>query len=94
LSGPRKETLQDFWKMVWSEKIDRMVMITLTMENGKARKLRDMRYAYSNVTVIRSLLYSFHQNSFRMQLKLELKSLNARLSNFNHRFILSHLHYS
>ena len=34
-SGPKDKTIADFWRMVWHEKINRVLMITMVMEDGK-----------------------------------------------------------
>ena len=33
--GPKPETVDDFWLMVWNENISVIAMIVLTVENGK-----------------------------------------------------------
>lgn len=33
--GPKEETLNDFWRMIWQENVDLIVMTTLLREQGK-----------------------------------------------------------
>jgi len=37
-SGPTKESLSDFWKMIWEQNISTIFMLTLWTEKGKVRK--------------------------------------------------------
>ena len=36
-SGPKDKTLTDFWKMIWYEQINRVLMVTMLVENAKVR---------------------------------------------------------
>ena len=44
--GPLKNTVDDFWKMVWEEKCDIIVMLTKAQENGR------VRFIYVNICSI------------------------------------------
>ncbi|KAF0295755.1 Receptor-type tyrosine-protein phosphatase epsilon [Amphibalanus amphitrite] len=37
VEGPKKETKYDFWRMVWQEKVARIVMVTNLVEGGKRK---------------------------------------------------------
>ena len=34
-SGPKKNTIKDFWQMVWQEKVDIIVMVTKLQEDKR-----------------------------------------------------------
>jgi protein tyrosine phosphatase len=34
-AGPKPNTLSDFWRMIWQEKVTDIVMLTNLIENGK-----------------------------------------------------------
>ena len=38
LTGPKPETVNDFWKMVWEQETSVIVMLTQTMEKGKVHE--------------------------------------------------------
>lgn len=40
--GPNPRTLDDFWLMVWQHDVNRIVMITKLVENGKVRATKIM----------------------------------------------------
>lgn len=33
--GPTEETLQDFWRMIWEQEVEYVVMLTNSEEKGK-----------------------------------------------------------
>ena len=35
LTGPKQNTINDFWQMVWQENVTQIVMLTNLMEDGK-----------------------------------------------------------
>jgi protein tyrosine phosphatase len=35
--GPKPQTVDDFWRMVWHEKVSLIVMVANVTENGKVR---------------------------------------------------------
>jgi protein tyrosine phosphatase len=35
LSGPKENTIKDFWQMVWQEKVDIIVMVTKLEEERR-----------------------------------------------------------
>lgn len=34
LSGPKKNTVKEFWQMIWQERVDKIVMVTQLVEGG------------------------------------------------------------
>ena len=37
LAGPTKDMIDDFWRMVWQQKADKIVMLTNLIEMGQVR---------------------------------------------------------
>ena len=37
--GPKKNTIKDFWCMVWQEKVEIIVMVTKLEEDGRVFKI-------------------------------------------------------
>ncbi|XP_052067771.1 receptor-type tyrosine-protein phosphatase S-like [Mytilus californianus] len=42
--GPKRNTLRDFWHMVWQENVCKIVMVTQLEENRKAKEKRKVRH--------------------------------------------------
>ncbi|XP_025097706.1 receptor-type tyrosine-protein phosphatase kappa-like [Pomacea canaliculata] len=54
--GPRENTVEDFWRMVWQEHITQIIMLTSLIEDGKTKCFeywpeRDRSQTYGPVTV-------------------------------------------
>lgn len=39
-SGPRPNTIDDFWRMIWQQNVNLIIMVTSLIENGKVCKRR------------------------------------------------------
>ena len=44
LTGPKQNTVDDFWKMIWQEDVDSIVMLTNLKEGDKVLYLRLSNY--------------------------------------------------
>ncbi|XP_056002718.1 receptor-type tyrosine-protein phosphatase kappa-like [Ostrea edulis] len=65
--GPKNNTLTDFWRMIWQESIETIVMLTNLIENGKNKctqywpeKGKVMEVGPCKVTLVKETAYSFH----------------------------------
>ena len=38
IKGPKENTMNDFWRMVWQQNVTQIVMLTNQLEGGKVRK--------------------------------------------------------
>ncbi|XP_065344145.1 receptor-type tyrosine-protein phosphatase epsilon-like isoform X1 [Cloeon dipterum] len=63
--GPKADTLNDFWRMVWQEKISLIVMVTNILEGGKKKcevywsdVKQEVRYGFVTVRTIKEELGS------------------------------------
>ena len=43
LTGPKNNTMNDFWHMVWQENVTQIVMLTNLMEDGKVGLLINLQ---------------------------------------------------
>lgn len=42
--GPTEETVNDFWRMIWQEKVSAIIMLTKTFDFTKVRTLVFIRF--------------------------------------------------
>jgi protein-tyrosine phosphatase len=45
--GPKPQTVDDFWRMVWHEQVSLIVMVANVTENGKVRTIISSKQVYN-----------------------------------------------
>jgi protein tyrosine phosphatase len=86
--GPKERTVNDFWKMIWNENVNRVVMITLLVEMGKKKCERywpenvntPSQYGDVTVTLVHTDVFNdYAQRTMNIQYKDEGKRTVTQL---------------
>jgi protein tyrosine phosphatase len=57
--GPKRNTVVDFWRMIWQEHVQVIAMLTNVMENGK---VSDILCCYFNLVHVSTSSEDIHVN--------------------------------
>ncbi|XP_062578851.1 receptor-type tyrosine-protein phosphatase gamma-like [Saccostrea cucullata] len=89
--GPKNNTLTDFWRMIWQEKVKDIVMLTNLVENGKNKctqywptKDKAMNVGPCEVSLLEEKTYAFYI----------VRKLSVQRKNTKERRELTHFHYT
>ena len=75
-SGPLKDTVEDFWRMVWEQRLPTIVMLTQLVE---AAKVLNSTHELSTLVIIHNYITLIRQNAAAIGLIRSMRFFQCQL---------------